>query len=478
MIHLNRTPILLAALASFLLQSGCGGGGGGGASAPTTSPTPTVATFTVGGTVSGMFGSGLVLQNNAGDDVTVNANGNFLFATTLAAPSAYAVSIKTQPTLPAQTCTLAAGSGAIAASNVTNVTVSCTLALSAPKFAYVANAGDPSITSFTINASTGALTAIPLTLAESQLPGTQPVSLAIDLSNKFLYAADVTNHNVLAFTLNPTTGKHTAVAGGIYATGGRLPNSVAIDPTGKYVYVANQQDGAGGTIGNVSVFAVNPGTGALTAVPGSPFSAGLTTTAVAVDPKGKFVYAANLGNPAILGTISAFTVNAATGALTPVAGSPFAFGLSPRTLAVDPSGRTLAITGTGAAMQSYNINQSTGALTNQAINGPGFALGLSIAFDPTGQFAYSASFGGNSVQTLNFNAAAQPTGGGAAIISAGGPTQVVADPSGKFIYVSNGAGGVGTISGFSINPTTGNLAVLPSSPTTAGLVPRAIALTR
>ncbi|HET6603748.1 MAG TPA: hypothetical protein VFG21_05965 [Xanthomonadaceae bacterium] len=52
-------------------------------------------------------GNSVVLQNNSGDDLTVNANGAFTFSTALADRSAYAVTVLTQPTTPNQTCTVA-----------------------------------------------------------------------------------------------------------------------------------------------------------------------------------------------------------------------------------------------------------------------------------------------------------------------------------------------------------------------------------
>ena len=87
--------------------------------------TTTTTTFSVGGTVSGLTGAGLVLQDNGGDNFTVTGNGSFTFATKIASGSAYAVTVKTQPSSPAQTCAVTNGSGT-AAANVTNVTVACT----------------------------------------------------------------------------------------------------------------------------------------------------------------------------------------------------------------------------------------------------------------------------------------------------------------------------------------------------------------
>jgi hypothetical protein len=81
--------------------------------------------FTVGGTVMGLGGSGLVLRNNGGDDLAIAANGAFTFATALADGSAYAVTVVTQPAGPSQTCTVGNGSGTLAGGNVTNVAVAC-----------------------------------------------------------------------------------------------------------------------------------------------------------------------------------------------------------------------------------------------------------------------------------------------------------------------------------------------------------------
>ncbi len=87
--------------------------------------TSAVPTYTVGGNVTGLAGSGLVLQNNGGDDLDIAADGSFVFATALDDLSLYAVTVLTQPTSPNQTCTVSNGSGAIAAANVTDVVVTC-----------------------------------------------------------------------------------------------------------------------------------------------------------------------------------------------------------------------------------------------------------------------------------------------------------------------------------------------------------------
>ena len=79
-------------------------------------------TYAVGGSVSGLSGT-VVLQDNGGDDLTLTANGSFAFATKLAGGAAYNVTVKTNPS--GQSCSVANGSGTIAAADVTNVAVSC-----------------------------------------------------------------------------------------------------------------------------------------------------------------------------------------------------------------------------------------------------------------------------------------------------------------------------------------------------------------
>jgi hypothetical protein len=81
-------------------------------------------TYSVGGTVAGASGP-LVLQNNAGDDLPVSANGSFSFPTKIANGGSYAVTVKTEPDN--QTCTVTKDTGTINNANVTDVAVTCAL---------------------------------------------------------------------------------------------------------------------------------------------------------------------------------------------------------------------------------------------------------------------------------------------------------------------------------------------------------------
>ena len=82
-------------------------------------------TYTVGGTIIGLTGSNFVLQNNAGDDLVLGPTGSFAFATAIDSGTSYAVTIKTQPSGPTQTCSVGGGTGTVVNANVTTVTINC-----------------------------------------------------------------------------------------------------------------------------------------------------------------------------------------------------------------------------------------------------------------------------------------------------------------------------------------------------------------
>jgi len=107
----------------------CGIANGAGVvgSADVTNVTITCATgtFTIGGAVTGLQGSGLVLRNNGGDDLTIVGNGPFQFPTMLASGATYSVSVRTNPSNPAQSCAVTNAAGAVSSASVANITVTC-----------------------------------------------------------------------------------------------------------------------------------------------------------------------------------------------------------------------------------------------------------------------------------------------------------------------------------------------------------------
>ena len=267
------------------------------------------------------------------------------------------------------------------------------------QFVYAANTGSNDVSAYTIDPRTGALTPIagsPFPVgSESLFAGSEPLSVAVDPSGRFTYVTNSTG-GVSGFMIDSSTGALTAIAGSPFPSG-LFPASVAVDPSGKFAYVADQFSAPN----NISAYAIDPSTGVLSPVAGSPFPAqpGFPEpVSVAVVPSGRFAYVVNTGSF----TVSAFTIEPSTGALTAVAGSPVRTGFVPAAVAVHPSGKFayVANEGSGDDVSAYTIDPRTGALT--AIAGspfpaPADSIPISVAVDPSGKFAYVANFNGASV---------------------------------------------------------------------------------
>ena len=78
----------------------------------------------IGGWVSGLDGTGLVLQNNGGDELEVAADGSFEFPASLAHGSAYEVTVAQQPSSPPQSCVVTNGAGTVDGP-VSDIVVTC-----------------------------------------------------------------------------------------------------------------------------------------------------------------------------------------------------------------------------------------------------------------------------------------------------------------------------------------------------------------
>jgi 6-phosphogluconolactonase len=191
------------------------------------------------------------------------------------------------------------------------------------RFVYVANAYSNTVSAYRIGAN-GALTPV----ARSPFPtGDVPASVAVDPLGRFVYVANAFSNTVSAYRIG-ANGALTPVPGSPFTAGftaGSEPSSVAVDPWGRFVYVANY-----GTY-LLSAYPIGAN-GALRSVPGSPFPTGNLPTSVAVDLSGRFVYVAN---SYLANSVSAYSIGA-NGTLTPVPGSPFPAGDQPNSVAVAP----------------------------------------------------------------------------------------------------------------------------------------------
>jgi DNA-binding beta-propeller fold protein YncE len=261
------------------------------------------------------------------------------------------------------------------------------------RFAYVANlisnASDlATISMYTINQNTGVLS--PTTPATVPT-GFLPQGIAIDPAGKFVYTANSDDNTVSMFTINQTTGVLSPTSPATVLTGaGTSPDSVTVDPTGKFAYVANQDNNT------ISMFTINSTSGVLTAATPATVATGPSPFGVAVSPNGKFAYVPNNGSGGAITTgVSQYTINSTTGVLTPNTPAAVAAGNAPAAVAVDPMSKfAYVVNRNDNTVSMYTINSTTGNLTlnTTTANTTGtISTGSQpyrINFDPSGLFLY------------------------------------------------------------------------------------------
>ena len=204
------------------------------------------------------------------------------------------------------------GSGLNYASNTATVTIR-------KKILYVSNTGTNNISGFSINTTTGVLTPVPGSpFATGGLGSFFGISLAVTPNGKFVYAGNAASGDISAFSVG-SNGALTPIAGSPFSAGGS-PDGIKVSPNGKFLGVALPFSDS------VAMFSISF-SGALASVPGSPFPQGGTGGAdqaayVDMSCNSNQLFAA-IGN--LTQTEVAVSTIASSGALSPIAGSPFAF---------------------------------------------------------------------------------------------------------------------------------------------------------
>jgi YVTN family beta-propeller protein len=285
--------------------------------------------------------------------------------------------------------------------------------------------------------------------------------VTVDPSGKFAYVANAgddfsSDGSVVFYTINATTGALTST-GSIMGNcpGLCVPESVAVDPSGKFAYVPN----GGGESNGVAMYTINAKTGALTSTGMIPV--GGFAVSVAVHPSGKFAYAANANNtPGLAGNVSMYTINATTGALTSIGtvAAGTIFEPNPIAMGVDPTGKFAYVANSGSNdVSMYSINTTTGILTSIGLIAAG-TNPSSVAVDPTGKFAYVTNSGSNDVSTYTIDTTTGTLTLSGTISAGSTPTSIAIHPSGKFAYVTNSASN--DVSMYSIDAATGALTLI------------------
>jgi len=322
-----------------------------------------------------------------------------------------------------------------------------------PKFAYAANYGSGDVSAYTINATTGALTQVNCgggagCSAANFVAGSQPFSVAVDAAGRFAYVPNIASADISAYTINNVTGALARIncGGGIGCNGANFqsasaPVAIAIDPSSRFAYVANQSN-------RVSQYTIGAN-GALTLMSPATVPAGNLPRSVAVDPTGKYLYVTNYyGN-----AVSQYTIGA-DGKLTAMSTPAVGTDVSPLSIAVHSSGKYAYVgnfDNANVSQYTIDLNGALTAMTPASVSAPADEVGnvampISIALDPSGRYAYVASQNSRNIAQYVIGASGAlspmtPSQQRSANGSGQPPNGIAVDPSGKFVYVADYGGG-------------------------------------
>lgn len=331
-------------------------------------------------------------------------------------------------------------------------------------YVFVANQGDDSLSTFSIDPSTGELSAVGPAMSEPN----RPTWVAVDPVGHSVYATNSSGvtGSVSAYALDESTGVLTPV--GAPAPAGGSPLGVAVYP-GHFAFAANNGHG----VNTISAYTIDPASGALASVGGSPFATQSWPGGISVYASGGRVYASNFDSK----SVTAYSIDATSGALSPVGGSLAAASSAvpsgPRHLAVYEPGAFVYVVN-GGSVTAYAINSTDGSLAPAAAT-------LKASTYPSGSatFAYAVAvcsqYGYVYVTNPNDNTitgyAIQPGQGTLTPVNAttaassfptgGNPRGISVLEGGRFLYVANSDDS--TVSAYAIDPATGTLSPVTGS---------------
>ena len=312
---------------------------------------------------------------------------------------------------------------------------------STPAFAYVlnnatVNSGDGTVSSYTANSCTGDLTP---TAQASIATGSDPEDMVVDPLGRFVYVANLVSNaaddaTISMYTVNVSTGALTPTTPATVPTG-FFPQGIGIDPFGKFVYTANSDDNT------VSMFTINSTTGVLTPTTPPAVPTGVDPGSATVDPSGRFAYVANQAD----GTVSMYTIDQNTGVLTPTTPATAQAGGGPFGVTVDPSGRFAYVPNAygNNNVSEYTIDATTGVLTpTTQIAAPAGNSPTCVAVDPSSKFAYVVNRIDNTVSAYTIGPNSGNLSPIGTVATGVQPWRITVDPSGHFVYVTDESGSI------------------------------------
>jgi 6-phosphogluconolactonase (cycloisomerase 2 family) len=319
-----------------------------------------------------------------------------------------------------------------------------------PRYLYMATDSGRTITRTTIEASTGLPRFEGYQVTGIDGFGSFPC-ITTDPFNEFAYMANVVNNpndpsvtgQISQYTIDQANGTLTRVSPAPFPVSVPL-SCIQFEPTGKFAYAAAALNN---TQNQLVTFSRDAVTGRLTQI--NSIALPLPPSAVAIDPLGKFLYVNTVfldtGIPA---QAYGFQIDPTTGALTPVQGTPFTLPNIAGSFTFGPSGDFLYMSNTnGTSIDTYTIDRSTGKLTAIAAGTVNPCVNPSaLQFVPGGKSAYITCSIDNarnphSASITSFSVAADGKLTQVGSASTGdGPLTLTVDPSGKFAYVGGIAG--------------------------------------
>lgn len=386
------------------------------------------------------------------------------------------------------------------------------------KFLYV---GGTLVDAYTIAAGSGTLTLV--TGSPFGANGVDAFSLAVDPFGRFLYYGDIVAGTVHSTTIDPTSGALNETSGSPISAGNN-PLGMQVDPSGGFLYVLSAGDAS------VWGYSIDSATGGLTfSSRASSLAAGTSLAvlggAASVQYVPTYVYVANSGSSDVTG----YSINGASGSLTAMPTSPFAFAsapqgistdllgrwvftadfmaskmsqgviasggslqniqdfsmtagsiTSPESVAVDMSGRFLFVPANSGALMDYVIDPANGTLSANPLldHVTAGTNPVAVAVDPAGKFVYSAAFGSDAIYGFNIDTHTGVLNATflSPYLTGVEPTAIAIDPSGQFLYVANF--GSNDISAYQISLTNGNLVPVGSGTIAAGQQPDALVVSQ
>jgi DNA-binding beta-propeller fold protein YncE len=334
------------------------------------------------------------------------------------------------------------------------------------------------VSAFAIDPVTGALAPVPDSPFDR---GAKLLGVAVHPSGAFIHVTDFGAQRIDGYRFDPTSGSLTSLPAARFAFEGAQPIAIAVEPKGRFLYVTTL-DSAFLTGLSLHGFAVDAATGALSRLAGSPFVVSPTTAAgtLAIEPSGRFLYHTSAG-----AGVRGFSIDA-SGALHEIAGSPFGgTGVGGGAMAFHPGGAFMY--NAGRDLNGFRVDAQTGALTS--LPGSPFATGVGsdptatpVAVDPRGRYVYvtTAFTAPPATDTVSAYAIDAATGALTAVPGSPFPARayaysVATDPSGRFVYVGNDDSDL--VSAYSVDQTSGALSPVSGSPfPVPGLQPEIVTL--